>query len=55
MSLCEGEVNPGDKDKVIRYEKKLRDWERDVVNGQSNKKPEANKRRHVVRPFSTRE
>jgi hypothetical protein len=39
MSLREGEVNPGDKDKVIRYKKKLRDWEGDVVNGQSNKKP----------------
>jgi hypothetical protein len=37
--LREGEVNAGDEDNVISYEKKLADWKRDVVDGQSNKKP----------------
>jgi hypothetical protein len=39
MYLCEGEVNPGDEDKVIRYKEKLGDWQCDVVNGQLTKKP----------------
>jgi hypothetical protein len=36
MYLHEGEVNPGDEGKVIRYEKKMLDWRRDVVSGSKN-------------------
>jgi hypothetical protein len=39
MYLHEGEVNPGDEEKVIRYEKKMVDWKWDVVNGKSIKMP----------------
>jgi hypothetical protein len=34
--LQEGEVNPGDEGKVIRFEKKMLDWRRDVVGGSKN-------------------
>jgi hypothetical protein len=36
MYLQEGEVNPGDEGKVIRFEKKMSDWRRDVVGGLKN-------------------
>jgi hypothetical protein len=37
--LREGEVNPGDEEKVIRYKKKMSDWKRDLVDGISTKMP----------------
>jgi hypothetical protein len=39
MYLREGEINPGDDDKVIRYEKKMADWKCDVVDRKLNKVP----------------
>jgi hypothetical protein len=36
MYLQEGEINPGDEGKVIRFEKKMSDWRRDVVGGLKN-------------------
>jgi hypothetical protein len=33
MYLQEGEINPGDEGKVIRFEKKMSDWRRDIVGG----------------------
>jgi hypothetical protein len=36
MYLLEGEVNPGDEGKVIRFEKKMLDWRCDVVGGSTN-------------------
>jgi hypothetical protein len=36
MYLQEGEINPGDEGKVIRFEKKMSDWRRDVVGGSKN-------------------
>jgi hypothetical protein len=35
--LREGEVNPGDEDEIISYEKKIVDWKCDVVDGKSIK------------------
>ncbi len=32
MYLSDREVNPGDEGKVVRFETKLADWKRDVVN-----------------------
>ena len=32
MYLADGDVNPGDKEKVVRFEAKLSDWKRDVVD-----------------------
>jgi hypothetical protein len=37
MYLQEGEVNPGDEGKVIRFEKKMSDWRRDVVGGSTRR------------------
>jgi hypothetical protein len=31
MYLREGDINPGDEEKVDRYEKKIAEWQRDVV------------------------
>jgi hypothetical protein len=36
MYLQEGEINPGDEGKVIRFEKKMSDWRQDVVGGSKN-------------------
>jgi hypothetical protein len=36
MYLQEGEINPVDEGKVIRFEKKMSDWRRDVVGGSKN-------------------
>jgi hypothetical protein len=36
MYLQEEEINPGDEGKVIRFEKKMSDWRRDVVGGSKN-------------------
>ena len=35
MYLKEGEINPGDEGKVVRFEKKMSDWRRDVIVGDS--------------------
>jgi hypothetical protein len=32
MYLQYGDVNPGDEEKVARYERKLEEWKRDVVD-----------------------
>jgi hypothetical protein len=39
MNLPEGEVNAGDEEKVIQFEKRLEDWQRNVVDGKLNKMP----------------
>jgi hypothetical protein len=36
MYLQEGEINPGDEGKVIRFEKKMSDWRQDIVGGSKN-------------------
>ena len=36
MYLQEGEVIPGDEGRVIRFEKKMADWTRDVIDGSKN-------------------
>ncbi len=37
MYLHEGEVKPGDKVKVVRYQSKLFDWKGHVIKGDDNK------------------
>jgi hypothetical protein len=36
MYLREGEVNPGDESRVVRYKKKMSDWRQDAVSGSKN-------------------